>query len=200
MLEKNTQLTFIMILLTVFGVSTGIWYLYTKGIDVGKLQPALPIKKDALEAQFPGNLTLQSPAFKNAQEIPIEYTCKGKNVNPPLEILNVPENTKSLLLVVDDPDAPLKTFDHWLVFNISPNTKGIATDTIPTGALQGQNSVGKGGYEGPCPPTGKHTYRFKLYALDSVLELSTGATKDNISAAVAGHILDKAELKGIFGN
>lgn len=143
-------------------------------------------------------LQLTSPAFPHDGMIPPEHTCDGADGNPPLAIRNVPEKTRSLALIVDDPDAPRGTWVHWVVWNIAPDTTEILADSVPAGALQGTNDFGKPGYGGPCPPSGTHRYFFKLYALDSSLALKAGATKAQLEEAMKGHILEKAERIGLY--
>src|SRR5687767_795807 len=140
------------------------------------------------ETQGSLGLTLTSSDFSHQADIPAKFTCEGDNVNPQLRIDNVPAAAKSLVLIMDDPDAadePAgigKTFDHWVVFNIDPGTSTIEENSVPTGALQGSNSSGKASYTGPCPPTFKHKYFFKLYALDAELDLPEGTTKEQVEA------------------
>jgi len=129
--------------------------------------------------------------------IPPEFTCDGSDVSPPLEISDAPASTKSLALIVDDPDAPVGTWDHWIVFNIPPSTRQIGKGTEPQGT-PGKNSWGRTGYGGPCPPSGTHRYFFKSYALDGNLNLQPGSTKKQIEAAMQGHIIAKAELVGLY--
>ena len=156
-------------------------------------------------------MKISSPAFEANQTIPSKYTCDGENINPPLQIADVPANTKSLVLISDDPDAPMGTWAHWIVWNITPHTKEIQENTIPKlapwdpaspatpiPAIEGVTSFGKFGYGGPCPPSGTHRYFFKLYALDSILDLPTSAKAADIEKAMKGHILDKTELIGLY--
>lgn len=131
-------------------------------------------------------MKIVSSAFTNNSTIPSKYTCEGENINPPLEFLDVPANAKSLVLIMDDPDAPMGTFVHWVLHNINPSEKGIA-----------ENSVSYSGYIGPCPPSGTHRYFFKLYALDINLDLQN-ADKNMVEEKMQGHILDKAELIGLY--
>jgi len=159
-----------------------------------------------------GIMKLTSSEFSHNQAIPSKYTCDGENVNPPLAISGVPENTKSLALIMDDPDAPAGTWVHWTVWNINPEISGIGENETPSSASpfdeasrldpgfasQGQTSFGKQGYGGPCPPSGTHRYFFKLYALDATLSLSQSAIKEDIEKAMEGHILDKSELIGLY--
>jgi len=143
------------------------------------------------------NMKLTSLAFEHNQGIPLEYTCDGSDTSPELDIEDVPENTKSLVLINDDPDAPVGTWDHWIVFNIPASTTKIEKGKEPTGTA-GKNSWGKTGYGGPCPPSGTHRYFFKLYALDTELDLKEGASKADIEKAMEGHIIEKTELIGTY--
>ena len=145
-----------------------------------------------------GNMRLTSPAFKNNQLIPKKYTCDGENINPPLQISGIPAGTKSLVLIVDDPDAPMGTWVHWVVWNISPDTTLIEENSVPQGSIQGVNDFGKNTYGGPCPPRGTHRYYFKLYALNTKLPLNPSATKKDVEKAMEGAILEKAELVGLY--
>ena len=147
-------------------------------------------------------MQLTSPAFQDKESIPTLYTCEGKNMHPPLLFHNVPANAKTLVLIMDDPDVPASVrpemmYDHWVLFNIAPNTKGIAEKgEIP--GVHGQSTNGKNGYVGPCPPFGEHRYFFKLYALNILLTLSEGATKEEVEKAMQGHILAEASLMGRY--
>jgi len=143
-------------------------------------------------------LQIVSPAFRHNELIPKKYTCDGKDVNPPLLIENIPSAAKSLTLIVDDPDAPVGTWVHWVVWNISPGTREIKEDSVPKGAEQGVNDFRKNDYGGPCPPSGTHRYFFKLYALDAMLNLSSKTKKSDLEGAMKGHILEKAELVGLY--
>lgn len=145
------------------------------------------------------NMRLTSSAFSNNQLIPVKYTCNGENVNPPLTISGVHENTKSLVLIIDDPDALVGTWTHWTVWNINPTVASIGENSLPTGSIQGITSFGKPGYGGPCPPSSTHHYYFKLYALDTTLDLVSSAKKDELEKAMIGHILEKTELIGLYG-
>lgn len=145
------------------------------------------------------SLKLTSSAFSHNQKIPQQYTCDGQNINPPLTIKGVPAGTKSLTLLVDDPDAPLGVWDHWLVWSILPNVQEITQGSVPQGAIQGRNSFGENKYGGPCPPTGvSHRYVFKLYALDTTLNLAEGAAKKEVEQKMEGHIIGKTELIGLY--
>lgn len=140
-------------------------------------------------------MKLTSPEFENGNKIPREFTSEGDNINPRLIIEDIPAGTKSLALIVDDPDAPMGTWVHWVSFNI-PVVSQIDEDSIP--GKQGINDFGRKEYGGPCPPSGTHRYFFKLYALDNVLDLNEGINKEALEEAMEGHILDKAELIGLY--
>lgn len=142
------------------------------------------------------SMKLSSSAFTT--EIPSMYTCDGENINPPLTISEVPAGTLSLALIVDDPDAPGGTWVHWLVWNIDSTTTEIAENSVPASVTQGTNDFGNAAWGGPCPPSGTHRYFFKLYALDSKLELSSTAKKADLLDAMQGHILQEAELVGNY--
>ena len=143
-------------------------------------------------------LSITSPAFLPGGMIPSKYTCDGADVSPPLLIGNVPEKTRSLALIVDDPDAPMGTWVHWVVWNIGADTSKIPENSVPPGALQGTTDFRKQEYGGPCPPSGTHRYFFKLYALDSSPAAQAGATKAQVEEAMKGHVLAQAELIGRY--
>ena len=136
-------------------------------------------------------LRVRSGAFSHGGHIPPRYTCEGENINPPLEISGLPETTKTLALIVEDPDAPRGTYDHWVTWNIPPN-EAIAENSKP--GVTGRNSFGNNGYGGPCPPNGSHRYFFKVYALDTELNLAAGADKRTLEQAMKDHVLAKGEL------
>lgn len=147
-------------------------------------------------------MKLESSAFSANGLIPSEYTCDGKNISPPLAWTEVPTATKSLALIVDDPDAPRGTFVHWVVYNLPATLTGlpahVTQQTNLSSGLQGKNDFSSLGYGGPCPPSGTHRYFFKLYALDQTLALPAGASKPQVLAAAEGHILASAELMGRY--
>lgn len=145
-----------------------------------------------------GKMQIESSAFVNNQSISAKYTCDGENVSPPLKISAVPESTVSLALIVDDLDAQGGTFVHWVVWNIGAKISEIFEGVLPQGAIEGVNDFGKNGYGGPCPPTGVHRYLFKVYALDQQLDLSTASSKNDLEKAMSGHIIDKAEIVGLY--
>ena len=141
-------------------------------------------------------MKITSPAFSHNQPIPKKYTCQGQDINPPLAISGVPAGTESLVLIMDDPDAPGGNWDHWLVYNITP-TSEIKENSVP--GTQTRNDFGRVNYGGPCPPSGTHRYFFKLYALDMGMPLFKKApTKKELESTMQGHILDKAELIGLY--
>jgi len=143
-------------------------------------------------------MILTSSQFKNNDFFPAKYSCQGEGVNPPLAISGTPKSSKSLALVVDDPDAVGGTFVHWLAWNIDPATSSIAENSAPPGGIQGKNSGGTNSYYPPCPPSGAHHYRFKVYALDVKLDLESSADEAALMKAVEGHVLDQAELVGLY--
>jgi len=148
-----------------------------------------------------GGLTLQSSAFSNRSEIPRKYGYKNDNVNPPLEISGVSQDTQSLVLIMDDPDAQAavgKVWVHWTIWNIVPNVTEIAESSTPSNSIEGKTDFGEIGYGGPAPPDKIHTYVFKLYALDSKLDLPQGSSKTQIEEAMKGHILDDTILNGTY--
>lgn len=142
--------------------------------------------------------------FKSQQPIPDRYTCEGENLSPPLKFSQVPSKAISLVLIVDDPDAPRGTFDHWILWNLPPHIGELAEGgkeltRLSPGPLQGVNGFGKVYYQGPCPPAGKlHHYYFKLYALDTQLSLPEGSSKQEVENAMQGHILAQSELVGTY--
>ena len=148
-------------------------------------------------------LSLTSIAFAAGKPIPAVYSCKGRSISPPLAWTGAPAETASFALIMDDPDAPSGTFVHWVIYNIPAASKGlpeaVSNDAkLADGTLQGNNGAGQTGYTGPCPPSGTHRYFFKLYALDSTLNLPPGSSKDQLLKAMQGHILAQGELMGTF--
>jgi Raf kinase inhibitor-like YbhB/YbcL family protein len=150
------------------------------------------------------NIQITSVAFASGQPIPAKYTCDGQDVSPPLKWSNAPANTKSFALIADDPDAPVGTWVHWVLYDLPPNTtelpEGMAkTQVVSNGAKQGLNSWPRLGYGGPCPPPGKpHRYFFKLYALDTILNLKPGATKKDLLKGMEGHVLAEGQWMGTY--
>jgi Raf kinase inhibitor-like YbhB/YbcL family protein len=153
------------------------------------------------------SLSITSPAFRSGGSIPAKYTCEGPDLSPPLEWTGVPSETKSLVLIVDDPDAPdpaapKMTWVHWILYNLPPATSGLPDgvpgDALPAGTLEGLTDYRRTGWGGPCPPIGRHRYFFKLYALDQMLPAKGRQTKAQLERAMAGHLVGQAELMGTY--
>ncbi len=170
-------------------VLLGIWFLTARQSavvsDIAFINSSITMK-------------IESPAFEQNGEIPAEYTCDGKDINPPLVVNGVPAQAKSLVLLVEDPDAVSGTWFHWLVWNIDPSTANFASGAVPRGGVEGTTSAGRTGWHGPCPPSGSHRYFFKIYALDVTLDLPTSTQTAELERAMHGHILDKAGLVGLY--
>jgi Raf kinase inhibitor-like YbhB/YbcL family protein len=143
-------------------------------------------------------MEISSPQFINGADIPAQFTCDGKNVSPPLIFGRIPEIAKSLVLIVDDIDAPKGTFTHWLVWDIPPDVTELREGSVPTGAVEGKNDFRKTGYGGPCPPAGVHRYYFRVYALKSKLGPIAGASRAALESAMEGHVVQQAELMGKY--
>lgn len=196
-MNKTALLIAIIIILGV-----GYLLLADRGVEEASEEPLLE------DEPTQGIMEITSSAFTHNGVIPSKYTCDGENVNPPLEIRGIPEGAQSLALIMDDPDIPqevkesagIDVFDHWVVFNIPTSVEKIAEGDVP--GTQGANSRGESAYTGPCPPPEyeprEHRYFFKLYALDTELGLSAGATKEKVERAMEGRILDQAELIGRY--
>ncbi|MCQ9207413.1 MAG: YbhB/YbcL family Raf kinase inhibitor-like protein [Omnitrophica bacterium] len=169
------------VLACVIGLSVNVAYADTQG----RQEPREGV----------GEMKITSPQFGNNDFIPKKYTCQGDDINPPLAISGAPRETKSFALIVDDPDAPGRTWVHWVVFDI-PFISEIPENSIP--GKQGINDFGKRNYGGPCPPSGMHRYFFKLYALKSMLNIREGTNKRELENAMQGHILEEVELVGLY--
>jgi Raf kinase inhibitor-like protein, YbhB/YbcL family len=159
----------------------------------------------AVSARGEGTMRIVSTAFSHEGAIPAHYTCEGKDVSPPMSWSDVPPGTKSLALIVDDPDAPdpsapKMTWVHWVLYNLPPTTDGLPENakTLPQGTQEGTNDWSRTGYGGPCPPVGRHRYFHKLYALDTVLPDLKQPTKAKLEEAMKGHILSEARLMGTY--
>jgi len=149
------------------------------------------------------DIKVTSSAFEPEGMIPAKYTCDGQDISPPLQWDAVPEGAESIALISDDPDAPMGTWVHWVLFNLPPNTKALAENippdkTLPNGAVQGTSDFGRIGYGGPCPPSGTHRYFFKIYALDKIVDLPPGTRKRDLLKAMEGHVLGQGELMGKY--
>lgn len=183
------------------------WLLYFLAIDAVLIAVAVSVllyrrPEPGMEelADFNRNrMRIESPAFAQNATIPVEFTCDGKNVLPPLAFTGVPETAKTLAVVIDDPDAPFGTWTHWLAWNIPAAQTEINATKLPAGTVEGATSFGKPGYGGPCPPAGTHRYFFKLYALDAALDLTPTADVKAFESAIEGRVLDKAGLIGRYG-
>ena len=140
------------------------------------------------------SVSVATSAFQAGGDIPAKFTCNGANVNPELKIKGVPNEAKSLVLIVDDPDAPRGLFTHWVLWNIDPKTTDISENSVPAGGVQGTNDFGKRNYGGPCPPSGTHRYFFKIFALNSKVDLKPSARRAELDAAMKGHVVAQGEL------
>jgi len=143
-------------------------------------------------------LKITSPAFQNNGSIPRQYTCDGKDMSPPFVIENCPQGTRSIALILDDPDASIGIWVHWVLWNIDPNVKEIAENAVPQGAVEGMNDFKRHRYGGPCPPSGTHRYFFKVYALDTMLDISPNSQKSDLEKAMKGHILAEGQIIGLY--
>ena len=189
---KRTTAVFVLVIL-VFGAAV---YFRSTSMN-NQIPPVVSVPDSTPEPS--ANMTLTSTAFLHDQAIPTKYTCDGDNVNPPLTISGVPRDTQSLALVVDDPDAPMGTWVHWTLWNIAPTAVEISENSVPEKATLGTTSNGQPGYGGPCPPSGTHRYFFKLFALDTMIELDGKATVAELEETMKGHILAQTQLIGRFG-
>ena len=145
-------------------------------------------------------MRITSQAFMNGGKIPDKYTLYGDNIIPPLHLEDVPDKARSLALVVEDPDAPNGTFNHWILFNVDPRTRDIKENTVPVMATQGRNDFGEVEYDGPKPPSGEHRYFFKAYALDAMLPLTRGTKRQELEQEMKEHVLDSATLIGKYAH
>lgn len=143
-------------------------------------------------------MKLTSPVFEQEGFIPEKYTCDGEDINPPLEIESAPDRAQSLVLIVEDPDAPNGPFVHWTMWNINPNTKKIEEDSTPEGVTEGITDFDDTGYGGPCPPSGVHRYFFKLYAVDDAFNFDEETKKERLEATLKERVVDSAELMGKY--
>ena len=167
-----------------------------KAIIIGAF--AIALAAVASFAAGGAKMKITSSAFQEGGDIPSKFTCDGADMNPALRFEGAPGEAKSLLLIVDDPDAPVGLFTHWLAWNIDPKTTEVAENSAPTNAVQGTNDFPKTGYGGPCPPSGTHRYYFKVYALNQTLDLKPGAKRKEVDAAMRGHVIAQGELMGRY--
>ena len=143
-------------------------------------------------------MELTSPEFKHRGPIPVKFTCDGEDMSPPLAISGVPDEAKSLALIMEDPDAPGGTWVHWVVWNIEPDTDEIGEGELPFNAKEGVTSAKSRSYHGPCPPQGTHRYYFRLFALDTALEISEDSDRAGLEEAMKAHVLAETELMGTY--
>jgi Raf kinase inhibitor-like YbhB/YbcL family protein len=187
------------ILIVVFGIAFIFRYNKFHTPEEVRDEAISPENNQAKVAITNKNMTITSPIFQDNEYMNERYTCDGQDKNPPLRFGEIPQDAKSLVLIVDDPDAPGGNFTHWLLWNISPNTDGIKEDELPVGSVQGENSAGKIGYMGPCPPAGRaHHYQFKLFALDTVLDLPEGVHQSELESRIQKHTLDSDQVVGLY--
>ena len=161
--------------------------------------------KDQMNTKIKGGKTMEikSTSFNHEEMIPAKYTCDGQNISPPLAWSSAPKETKSFALICDDPDAPAGTWVHWVIFDIPANVNSLPEKVVKQEEIaglgkNGKNTSGHYGYDGPCPPGGTHRYYFKLYALDTILNLNSGLSKEDLLKAMKGHILAEAQLMGRY--
>lgn len=189
----------LILIILLFGIGAAIFYFFSRNSRSFSTSSDI----DQLEEQANYNSSLNnmmtiSSVFPNGGQIPDTYGCHGSDINPSLNFSGVPADAQSLALIVDDPDAPSGDWVHWLIFNIDPKITGISENSFPDGAVSGMTSSGKAEYGGPCPPSGTHHYHFKLYALDTTLNLSSSAKKGDLLSAMKGHVISQAELIGTY--
>ena len=181
------------IYLLFFILISNVNFIYSQNNEENKML-------NEVKSRFAGKI--QSSAFKEGEKIPSKFTCDGENVSPQLSWSDFPSNTKTFALIVDDPDAPGGTFVHWVVYNLPSNVtslpEGNTSKNLPKGTVQGTNHFGDNDYGGPCPPSGTHRYYFKLYALDSEVQLKAGSGKRDLLKAMEEHILAEAQLMGKY--
>lgn len=204
---QRTHLRWLLLSTSTFAMLVGILLGCSRDKNRPNTTVAQPLPRSsaaATPATTKKKMYLTSSAFRHGAEIPRAYTCQGHNDAPPLSFGDIPPNAKSLALILDDPDAPdpaapQRTWVHWVIFNLPPNTREIVGNgaPLPEGAASGKNDWDRSGYGGPCPPIGRHRYFFHLYALDEVLDLEL-PTRRQLDAAMAGHIVGQAELMGTY--
>ncbi|MFH2018883.1 MAG: YbhB/YbcL family Raf kinase inhibitor-like protein [bacterium] len=189
------QIYFIIAILTAITLLIGIFvFLNEKSSKRSTEQLTIPNEKIIMQ-----NMKIENVIFKNNDYIPTKFTCDGLNINPSLKISEVPAETKSMALVMDDPDAQAGTWVHWVMWNIDPATVEISENSVPAGAVQGTTDFGNTKYGGPCPPSGTHRYFFRLYALDTKLTLPPSTMKQDLENAMQGHVIGQAEMLGLYG-
>jgi len=171
------------------------WLVFLLLLTQLKLNSAAAAGK---EVAIMETMSISSSAFKHGEAIPARYTCDGTDVSPPLAIGKTPDAARTLALIMEDPDAPMGSWVHWVAWDIPAQTREIPENSVPSGVRQGRNSWNRNSYGGPCPPAGTHRYFFRLYALDTELDVSHSATKAELERAMQGHILARGELMGTY--
>ena len=190
---KNTRIVFFFGILAIIALAAMAVFL-PKKLQVEEIRTIATSSEIIITK---GDMKISSQVFQHNGSVPSKYTCDADNVSPPLSISEVPEGAKSLALIVDDPDAPVGDWVHWLVWNIPVGTAEIGEATAPEG-IEGTTDFGEPGWGGPCPPSGTHRYFFKLYALDTELDLPATGKKKDLEEAMKDHILDEVELIGTY--
>jgi Raf kinase inhibitor-like YbhB/YbcL family protein len=187
---KEMKLLFILLVII---IAVGSFFRYQENMKQ-------PLKSSqVLTNNQSKNMKISSPAFENNGDIPPKYTCDQEGASLPIEFSGVPAEAKSLALIMEDPDAPMAGgFVHWVIFNMNPKTSEIRENMKPESGIEGTGSSGKNGYIPPCPPSGAHHYHFKLYALDSELNLNESAKREDVEKAMEEHIIDRAEIIGLY--
>lgn len=191
-MSKKISIIIILVIVLLFGA---VWYWYSAREAYAPTEMQEGRNQSTLT-----RMQITSNAFSEGERIPAEYTCEGENTNPELRIDGIPDGAKSLALIVDDPDAPGRTFTHWLMWNIAPDVRVIERGTVPDGVVQGENDAGEIGYMGPCPPEGHgtHRYFFTLYALDDTPDLGADASKEELEARIEAHKINEAQMMGVY--
>jgi Raf kinase inhibitor-like YbhB/YbcL family protein len=187
------------IIITVVIIIVAIVFFIINKFQAQNVQQGIKKQFNSQLINSSNNMKISSTAFENNGNIPKKYTCDGMGINPSLTISDVPQDTLSLALIMDDPDAPVPGgFVHWVIFNLDPQTREIKENSTPTSGIEGTGSSEKQGYVSPCPPSGTHHYQFKLYALDEILKLDSLAKKADVEKAMAGHIIEQTLLVGLY--
>ena len=186
-MSKDIPILFAVILIIGLFVFLFLWQFQSNLSSQSPIQSVSPTK-----------MKIASPTITDKGAIPRQYTCDGANFNPPLTIHGISKSAKSLALIMDDPDSPSGTWSHWIAWNIDPTTTNIPENNSTVSMAQGTNDFSLSGYGGPCPNAGEHRYSFKLFALNSTLNLAIGATKEELEQAIKGHIIGQAELVGTY--
>lgn len=181
-------------MLTTRSILLAISYLFLILLGMTACGGSTPIQPEEAGVS---SLQITSAAFEQGAAIPVKYSCDGQDISPPLAWSGTPEEAQSLVLITDDPDAPVGTWVHWVMFDIPVDTNSLP-EGVQDAGTDGNNSWGRTGYGGPCPPSGAHRYFYKLYALDTMLNLEPGATKEDVEKAMQGHILSQGELMGKY--